>query len=381
MIIGFDGKRAVSNMTGLGNYSRLVIERLALKNPGDRLLVYTPALKSNPRLDPIKALHNVEFHLPPPQGFKGSLWRTFGVTNNLRADKVDVFHGLSNELPLNIRKSGVPSVVTMHDVIYRTMPECYKPIDRTIYDFKYGRSCRNADRIIAVSERTKQDVVRFYGIDPDRIDVIYQGCDESFKRIWSGEELSALRTRLNLPHRYILQVGTIERRKNLELTVRALSSLPEDVELVVIGRDHHGYKPVVEKLARELGVSSRIHYYSGLDFKDLPGVNQAAEVIAYPSRYEGFGIPVVEGLESMRPVVAATGSCLEEAGGNASLYVNPDSPREMAQALTSLLDGTRDVPAMTAAGKEYASRFDKRRMASDIKTTYAKAIDTFNAGK
>ena len=168
MYIGFDGKRAVSNMTGLGNYSRLVIERLALENPQDKLLVYTPAMRDNPRLETIRSAHNVEFRLPPPQGFKGSLWRTFGISNNLKADKVDIFHGLSNELPLNIRKSGVPSVVTMHDVIYRTMPECYKPIDRKLYDFKYGASCRNADRIIAVSERTKQDVVKFYGVDPDR---------------------------------------------------------------------------------------------------------------------------------------------------------------------------------------------------------------------
>lgn len=377
MNIGFDGKRAVSNMTGLGNYSRLVIERLALENPQDKLLVYTPAMRDNPRLEAIRSAHNVEFRLPPPQGFKGSLWRTFGISNNLKADKVDIFHGLSNELPLNIRKSGVPSVVTLHDVIYRTMPECYKLIDRKLYDFKYGTSCRNADRIIAVSERTKQDVVKFYGVDPDRIDVIYQGCDESFRRIWSADELSALRKRLNLPEKYILQVGTIECRKNLELTVKALPSLPMDIELVVVGRDHHGYKKVVEDIARELGVTERIRYYEGLDFKDLPGVNQAAEVIAYPSRYEGFGIPVVEGLESRRPVVAATGSCLEEAGGPETLYVDPDSPSDMAAALIATLRGGREIDDMIAAGKEYAVRFDKRRMATDIKATYEKAIESF----
>lgn len=379
MIIGFDGKRAVSNMTGLGNYSRLVIERLALENPEDRMLVYTPVLRANPRLETIRNCQNVEFRLSPPQGFKGSIWRTFGITNNLSADKVDVFHGLSNELPLNIRKSGIPTVLTMHDVIYRTMPECYRFIDRKIYDFKYGKACRNADRIIAVSERTKQDVVRFYDIDPDRIDVIYQGCDESFKRLWNTEEITELRHRLKLPSRYILQVGTIERRKNLELTVRALSSLPQDIELVVVGRDHHGYKTAIDRIARELGVTERIHFYSGLAFKDLPGVNQAAEVIAYPSRYEGFGIPVVEGLESMRPVIAATGSCLEEAGGPDSIYVDPDSPRDMAGALLATLRGGREVDAMTAAGKEYANRFDKRLMASEIKETYAKAIDSFKS--
>lgn len=377
MIVGFDGKRAVSNMTGLGNYSRLVIEKLAERNPADRFLVYTPRLSDNPRLAPLRSLHNVEFRLPAPQGFKGSLWRTFGITNNLRPDGVDVYHGLSNELPLNIAKSGVPAVLTMHDVIYRTMPGCYKPIDRRIYDFKYGRSCRAADRIIAVSECTKRDITRFYGVDPDRIDVIYQGCDESFKRIWSQEELAELRARLGLPAKYVLQVGTIERRKNLELTVRALQSLPMDVALVVVGRDHHGYKKEIDRIARELGVTERIHFYAGLDFKDLPGVNQAAEVIAYPSRYEGFGIPVIEGLESRRPVVAATGSCLEEAGGPDTLYVDPDSPRDMAAALIACLRGGRDIDEMTAAGKAYAARFDTRNMASQIMDTYAKAIETF----
>ncbi|MDE7109614.1 MAG: glycosyltransferase family 4 protein, partial [Muribaculaceae bacterium] len=237
MIIGYDGKRAVSNMTGLGNYSRLVIESVAEAYPASRLLVYTPKLSDNPRLAGMRSLHNVEFRLPPPQGFKGSLWRSFGITNNLRADKVEIFHGLSNELPLNISSAGIPSVLTMHDVIYRRRPQCYNAIDRLLYDYKYGRSCRNATRIIAVSGRTKDDVVELYGIDPSKIDVVYQGCDASFRHIIPEGDLEAVRRRLLLPQRYVLQVGTIEERKNLELTVRALSSLPADVKLLVVGRD------------------------------------------------------------------------------------------------------------------------------------------------
>lgn len=375
MIIGFDGKRAVANMTGLGNYSRLVLERLADEFPHDSLLVYTPEMRHNPRLTPLKGLHNVEFRLPPPQGFKGSLWRTFGISNNLKADKVDVFHGLSNELPLNIRKSGVPSVVTIHDVIYRHLKNCYKPIDRMLYDYKYGHSCRNADRVIAVSERTKQDVVEFYGVDPDRIDVIYQGCDNSFRRLWDRSEIDALRRRLALPERYILQVGTIEKRKNLELTVRALSSLPSEIHLVAVGKDHHGYKKEVEALASRMGIASRIHYYEGIDFKDLPGLNQAAEAVVYPSRYEGFGIPVLEALESMRPVVAATGSCLEEAGGLHTIYVGPDCPRDMAAALRGIIDGSVDTATMIAEGKRHAARFGKETMSTEIRYTYSRAID------
>lgn len=362
-------------MTGLGNYSRLVIERLADEYPSDTFWIYTPALRPNPRLATLKGFHNVEFRLPPAQGFKGSMWRTFGIPNNLRGDKVELFHGLSNELPLNIRNAGIPSVVTMHDVIYRRLPECYKAIDRKIYDFKYGRSCRNADHIIAVSECTKRDVVEFYGVDPEKVSVVYQGCDASFRKQWDEARMRELKTRLHLPEKYLLQVGTIEKRKNLELSIRALSALPADLPLVVVGRDHHGYKGYIEKLARSLGVTDRILYYEGLDFKDLPGVNQGAEVILYPSRYEGFGIPVLEGIESGRPVVAATGSCLEEAGGPGAVYVSPDDARGMAEVIKGLLDGSIDGKGMNAAGKEHARKFDTARMASTIHDIYASLLN------
>ncbi len=379
MRIGYDGKRAVNNMTGLGNYSRLVIEGIAETYPADTLLLYIPELRDNPRLDKIKSLPNVEFRYPAPQGLKGSLWRTFGITNHLRADKTDIFHGLSNELPLNIRSAGVPSVVTIHDVIYRRLPECYGLIDRKIYDFKYGRSCRNADHIIAVSQRTKDDVVELYGVEPEKVTVVYQGCDPQFGRQWSEDELKALRQRLNLPQRYILQVGTIEKRKNLEVTVRALSNISPDMSLVVVGKESKCYKRYIERLAEESGVTGRIRFIEGLPFKDLPGVNQAAEIVVYPSRYEGFGIPVLEALESRRPVIAATGSCLEEAGGPDTLYIDPDSPVEMVQAIHSILSDPAAARMMGEAGKEYAQQFHAEDMATKIMKVYENTIENYQS--
>ena len=381
MIIGYDGKRAVNNMTGLGNYSRLVVEGIAEEFPGDTLLLYTPKPGENPRLRKINELGNVEFRYPAPQGLKGGLWRTFGITNHLRADKVDLFHGLSNELPLNIRSAGVPSVVTIHDVIYRRLRQCYKPIDRLTYDYKYGHSCRNADHIIAVSQRTKDDVVDLYGIDPEKITVVYQGCDPQFRRQWSDAELLDLRKRYNLPERYILQVGTIEKRKNLEVTVRALTNISPDMSLVVVGKDHHGYKKFIEKIAAETGVTGRIIYLEGLPFTDLPGINQAAEIVVYPSRYEGFGIPVLEALESRRPVIAATGSCLEEAGGPDTLYIDPENPSEMVQAIHAILSDPAATRMMTEAGKEYARRFRVEDMASNIMKVYETTIENFRGAK
>lgn len=380
MKIGFDAKRVVSNMTGLGNYSRLVVEEVASNYPADSLFLYTPELslsqKENPRLARINSLPNVDFRLPYGLGpfGRGALWRSIGITRHFQADGLDVFHGLSNELPLNVSQTGVPAVVTIHDLIYRRLPECYPFIDRKIYDLKYGASARTATRVVAISECTKRDLVELHKVDPNKIDVIYQGCDPQFKRVCPPEEITDIKRLYSVPDNYIIQVGTIERRKNLELSVRALSLLPPNVNLVAVGRDNN-YLPFIKKLARQLGVENRITFLSGLPFNHLPALYQGAIAVLYPSLYEGFGIPVLEGLLSRRPVIAATGSCLEEAGGEAAWYVNPNDHVAMADIVKGIINGSVNINTRIGEGVQYASRFDTSNMASALMDTYLKAID------
>ena len=378
MRIGFDGKRAVCNNTGLGNYSRLVIEQFAATaHEGEELFVYTPHMTDNPRLSRIKAYPQIRFMVRRPRFMESAAaWRSWSIVRDLRRDAIDLYHGLSNELPLNIAASGIPSVLTMHDVIYRRLPYCYSAIDRLLYDYKYGRSCRAATRIIAISECTKRDIMHCYNVPEEKIDVVYQGCDPQFSRQWSQEELETLRRQLNLPGRYVVQVGTVERRKNLELTVRAMAALPRGIKLVAVGRDN-SYQKRVESIARSEGVADRVIFMGAVPFADLPGVYQAAEAIAYPPRYEGFGLPVIEVILSRRPVIAATGSCLEEAGGEGAIYVNPDDVRGMAEALCSVTDGSADTAAMAARGLRHVARFDTSAMAGNIRTVYAKTLSDF----
>lgn len=382
MKIGFDAKRAVGNMTGLGNYSRLVVEELARRHPEHNLLLYTPTLtddqRANPRLERINRLANVEFRLPYGLGpfGSGSLWRTVGVTRHFRADGLDLYHGLSNEIPWNAHETGVPTVVTVHDLIYRTLPYCYAPADRLLYNMKYGRSARRATRVIAISECTKKDLVRFHHVDPDKIDVVYQGCDPAFRRVWTQDELRGVRERYGLGEgRYMLQVGTIERRKNLGLSVSALEGVDPDVRLVAVGRDNK-YLDEVRRLARQKGVEGRLTVLDNVAFRDLPGLNQGAEAVLYPSRYEGFGIPVLEGLESRRPVIAAKGSCLEEAGGQAAFYVDPDSETEMVEAIRAALKGGAAIDRRIGDGLHHAARFNTDDMTNRIMQTYERALST-----
>lgn len=374
MRIGLDGKRCVYNMTGLGNYSRLVVESLGETFPDDSLLVYTPGMKSNPRLAGIERLSNVRFRTPE-NGWKkaGSLWRTWGIAQTLREDSPDIYHGLSNELPLSIKQTHIPSVVTIHDLIFRRMPECYKPLDRILYNYKYRRSCLNADRIIAVSQRTAADIVELYGIPEAKIDVVYQGCDDIFREPRDVEKELRVRKKYGLPEKYLLQVGTIERRKNLELSIRALSALPEGLYLVAVGKGKD-YLGAMRRLAGELGLEERVLFLDNVEFADLPSVCRRAEVILYPSRYEGFGIPVLEGLESGRPVIAATGSCLEEAGGDSAIYVSPDSPREMSEAVSRILNNSDLRSGMIERGYLHASGFRTSELAGKVREVYEKTL-------
>lgn len=371
MKIGYDGKRAVQNFTGLGNYSRYVLEALQEYFPDNEYVIYATKWKENPRINSVFNSRSSTLRLP----FLGwwrkfpFLWRTWGMASMLRMDKIELYHGLSNELPLNIHRiKGMKSIVTIHDLIFLHLPKCYHFIDRLIYNYKFKRSCKNADRIIAVSECTKRDIISAYGIPSDKIEVIYQGCDPAFAKIVSEARKSEVRGLYALPEHYILSVGTIEERKNALLAVKAMRYLPEQYHLVLVGWK----KPYVKRLEDFIvqnGLEQRVHIQDDIPFADLPAIFQCADVFVYPSYYEGFGIPILEALNSQIPVVAATGSCLEEAGGPYSLYVHPDDDKGLADAIVqSLLPQNRQ--RMITEGLKWASQFSKEQMARETMKCY-----------
>lgn len=357
-IIGFEAKRANANRTGLGNYSRFVIRSLKRAGIGDRLNLYIPKRKANAEYDALLEMDGVTSHLPDRPVWRrlSALWRVFGVAQQLQRDGVKLFHGLSNELPCGLGRRGIRSVVTVHDLIFRILPGCYKPVDRWIYTWKFRSACRRADRIVAVSECTKRDIVRLFGIDPAKIEVIYQGCDEMFAERRSAAELDRAAREYGLPERYLLNVGTLEERKNLLEVVQALEHLPAEIHLVAVG-GRTAYTARVERYAAEHGLTDRIHLLHKVTYRDLPLLYARAEVMVYPSRYEGFGIPIIEALNAGIPVVAATGSCLEEAGGPDQLYDSPDDPAELARAVSRILDDPELRRTLAERGRAYVERF------------------------
>ncbi|MGL5771665.1 MAG: glycosyltransferase family 4 protein [Bacteroidales bacterium] len=377
MRIAFDAKRATHNGTGLGNYSRFVLNTLSTYNSDNEYLLFTPSEGKPSLRSKINNGLNIQYRFP--KGFwKGfgvkSIWRSYGIVSDINLENMDIYHGLSNEIPFGLQKSGVKSVVTIHDLIFLRYPEFYKPIDRLIYKFKFKRACQKADRVIAVSEMTKRDIVNFFNIDPKKIDVIYQGCDNSFKVAAAEELKKQVKQKYKLPDNYILYVGTIESRKNLLLALKALKESSNKIPLVAVGRPTP-YMNEVKQFIKENGLEDLVTFLHGVPFGDLPAIYQQATIFVYPSFFEGFGIPIIEALYSGIPVIAATGSCLEEAGGPDSIYVNPNSVEQMRDAMSYLINNPDQRNKMIASGKQYAKLFDEENIAIELQKLYDKLID------
>lgn len=371
LTIGYDAKRAVSNGTGLGNYCRTLLNDLGTIDTTDSFRLYVPDLGRDDLRSQLDMPRNMSFVTPANKLVKPlrSLWRIKGIVNDLKRDGVDIYHGLTGELPLGLSEAGIKSVVTIHDLIFMRCPEYYNPVDVAIYKWKFRNTCKQADRIIAISECTRRDIMELGEIDDSRIDVVYQSCDTRFRQQVSPEQKQDVRARYSLPKRYVLFVGTIEERKNALLAAQALPYLSDDIHLVLVGRQT-AYAKTIFSFARQNGLANRIHMLSGVPTSDLYAIYQQAECFVYPSRYEGFGIPVIEAIQSRLPVIACTGSCLEEAGGPDNVYVDPDEPQEMAMAIKSITDNPDAARQIVTRSLDYIRRFENGNVAQEMLNVY-----------
>ena len=375
-IIGFDAKRVVRNATGLGNYCRTLLNDLSAVVPEEwQLRLYAPDAGRDELRSQVAETPRVKYVYPRGRRLKvqRSLWRVSGIVDDLQRDGVQLYHGLTGELPRGLRRAGIRSVVTIHDLIFLRHPEYYHWIDTKIYAWKFRVACQEADRIIAISERTKQDVMELGGVSADRIDVVYQSCSPRFTAEVRPQQTADVRSRYSLPPRYVLSVGSVEERKNLTEAVRALRHLPADIHLVAVGKPTKYAGRVMAEAGHD-GVAERVHLLHGVPDGDLQALYHGAEVFVYPSRYEGFGIPIIEAIHCGLPVVAATGSCLEEAGGPDCLYVSPDDPEALADAVSRQLRGASGREERIARSRDYVRRFEGTDVAGQVADIYRQLL-------
>lgn len=375
MKIAFDAKRAFYNGTGLGNYSRFVINNLVQYAPDNCYQLFTPGL-GNARLRAQLTPHaSLQTYLPQRWIDRRlpAWWRSHGLLEDVESQQVDLYHGLSNELPIGIDRSSVASVVTLHDLIFLRFPQLYPPIDRLIYRYKFRKACEMADLVIAISEQTRRDLVSFFKIPETKIEVLYQGCDPVFSQPVAPAQMAAVRAAYQLPDSYILYVGSIEERKNLLLLLQAVKGLREPISVVAIGR-RTAYTKLVERYIREQGLEQQVRLLHQVPFHDLPAFYRMASLFVYPSLFEGFGIPIIEAESAGLPVIAATGSCLEEAGGAGALYTDPHRPEELRSLIRSVLTEPGLADSLIRQGAEQVRRFAPEGLTRQLLQCYRQLL-------
>lgn len=295
--------------------------------------------------------------------------------------KIDLYHGLSHEIPLGIQKNGIKSVVTIHDLIHERFPEQYNAVDVKIYGKKFRYACAKADKVIAISEQTKKDIIEFYKIPEEKINVCYQSCNPAFRKQVSEKEKARIKKQYALPGQYFLYVGSIIERKNLLNICKAIFLLRNElsVSLVVIG-DGGKYKQVVKDFINQNDLERKIIFLSENESAkscksfqsavDFPAIYQSAIAMIYPSFFEGFGIPVLEALWSKLPVITSNVSCLPEAGGEGAYYVNPSSAEEIAEAMKKIHSDEGLADTLKEKGWQHAQSFTPQKHAEAVMNVY-----------
>lgn len=372
LTIGYEAKRVFHNSTGLGNYSRDLIRILNQFYPENHYLLYNPKIKKKINF----SIENSNVIEKTPIGFINTFfknfWRQCAIISDLKRDKIDIFHGLSGELPFKLSQNNIKSVVTIHDLIFLKFPQFYSWFDRKIHFYKFKKAAIQANHIIAISEQTKNDIVDYFKVDPNKISVLYQGCSDAFKKEYPTELKEKVATKHNLPQEFILNVGTIEERKNIFEVVKAIKNT--EIPLIIIGKKTK-YSDTIEAYLKEHNMKNQVRFLSGISLEELAVIYQLATIFVYPSLYEGFGIPIIEALFSKTPVITSNVSCLPEAGGTDSAYVNPKNSQEIKETLLSLWNNVEKRKDMAEKGYIFAQKFNDENIAHQMNDLYLKVLN------
>lgn len=367
MKIGLDAKRAFHNYTGLGNYSRNIIRCLLQEYPQHEYYLFSPSIKNTDFFNEVASLPNVKIIQPKAKLFT-SLWRSYRITKLINQFGLDVYHGLSNELPNNIRKTNAKKIVTIHDLIPFKEDVFRNVLEDFIYKSKLHAAIRNAGTIVPISKATMAEIVERFSIDERRISLVYPPVVAKNTDHYADEMLE-VKNKYQLPSNYLLQVGTVEYRKNIQIILQALKQMNNvDLHYVVVGRKQRFARSLID-FAKNSGLGHQVLFIDPLKDDELACMYMQAKAVVYPSLYEGFGLPIVESLLFGKPVLTTKGSCFEEAGGPGAYYCNTNLVEEVANTIAKMLSSNNTQ--MIEAGQHHVAQFNFKSTADSLMKVYS----------
>ncbi len=369
MKIGYDAKRALMNQSGLGNYSRTLISSLHAIIDEGSMTLFSPNKKSF-YFEQLSALKGLRFVITHVKGIWSAIWRSFILGIEASKSDIEIFHGLSAELPPFLGKR-IKKVVTIHDLIYERYTDHHHFFDRIIYRSKTKSACRKADKVIAVSEQTRSDLIHFYKIPSQKIEVIYQSVEDSFYHIDFSKKMSL---DFILPAKYIICVGSFNWRKNQRNVLLAFESLPPDssLGLVFVGKGKMQNELMEYAKIKKL---QNVFFYSNIEkTSDLIALYTNAYATIIPSFFEGFGIPLIESMACRTPVLCSNIAVFREVCKDASLYFDPSKTSDIALKLSSILYENDLRNQLIELGIQQFKNFDSKKLAEKYLQLYKNVL-------
>jgi len=368
MTIYIDVSSAVHAKAGIGRYAGSLARALIARQPDGYALFYNRTGGTLPPegLESIPA-RTVRAGYKP---WRMAVWmgQLAGIGFNRLVPGAELFHATEHLLP---PLRDVPTVLTVHDMIFKLFPEHQKRLNYWYLNATMPLYCRRADAIITVSESSKRDIVAHYGLEPDRVKVIYEAAAPEFVPA-APQAMDEVRGRYGLPEQYLIHVGTIEPRKNLTRLVEALERLRKDglvIPLVVVGGKGWLYDEFFRRLDQS-EVRDSVTFPGYVPSADLPAIYSAASMAVVPSVYEGFGLPVLEAMACGTPVVSSRASSLPEMGGEAARYFDPYDVEAMADAISAVWRDGQLQGEMREVGLAQAAMFSWERAAEETWAVY-----------
>lgn len=364
-----DISAAVHSRAGLGRYAERLAQALLAADPDRFALFYNQGRDGRfpSTLPATSKTRSIQAGYKP--------WRTavllgqqLHIPFNRLVPDATLFHSTEHLLlPLH----GVPTVLTVHDLIYKLFPEHHKKLNYWYLNLAMPLYCRKANAIIAVSQASKQDIVQQYGIDPAKIHVVYEAASSLFQPV-SPARAASVRQTYQLPERYLVHLSTIEPRKNLHRLLDTLQSLRRffpDLHLVLVGGKGWLYEDFFARLERD-NLQDVVHGLGWVEDEDLPAILAAAALAVQPSLYEGFGLPILEHMACGQVVAASNSSSHPEVGGEAAAYFDPYNVDEMMAVIGRLLRDEAEYKHRQQLGLAQAAQFSWQRAAQETIAVY-----------
>lgn len=353
MNIGWDAKRAFLNGTGLGVYSRTIIHSISTLSPQSRFVLFTPKFSTKFFTAPE---NNTVLY---PKGWFGSmfhsLWRSFGISRSKTMKELDIYHGLSGEIPFFLPKH-LTVFVTIHDVLFERFPKDYPLLDRFFYRWKAKYAVKRSDYILAVSEATRQDLISYYKVPESKIIVIPNTISIPSQSI-------QLPTTKLFGKPFVFFISTFIARKNQLLLVNAFDKIAEqlDFDLILIGSGRAYYKTVTSAVS-QLKNQHRIHFVPKINEQELIWYYRNALFSVYPSLYEGFGIPIMESIYHYCPVLVSDIKPFRDLAGDLAFYFKNNDVEDLAESMLKL------SKHMNVLSPEYIT--DRKKFVIDYSSEY-----------